>query len=296
MRIVTSILIAFVLVGIAGSASARTPTPTTTPTPTPAVTLAPPTFTPSPAQFSTFEGQCWLDARPCNGQTVSARINGAVCVSPASYSYVPPDADQVLFVLKVPSKDVTPGCGSEGATVQFFVGDRAVGQPSVWHAGATEIRAFVVGFPFAHFAGALRIDRRLSNESLVPYVGGNLCGYGVFGPPPYGYGAEVFSNEQQPGCGTEGAQITFKLLDAQGNVAGVAREKGNWHAWGGLSGPQQLDLTFGPAGSITMPGTGSGGASLDGGTPWARLPVVLELVGLAAAALGLALRRRATTR
>lgn len=274
-----------------GIVEARTPTPTLTASATPA-----PTFTPSPDQFSTFQGPCWLDAHRCNGQTMSARIDGTVCVSFA-ISYVPPDADQPLFFLKVPSKEVTPGCGSEGATVQFFVGDQQVRQPSVWHAGTAQIRRFIAGYPFADFAGDLRIDRRLSNETLLPYIGGNVCGYGEFGQPPspypYPYGAVVFSTEQQPGCGVDGLQITFKLLDAQGNVIAVANQTATWHAWDGVSDPQQLDLTFGPANLITMPGTGDGDAS---GAPWARLPVALGLVGLAGAALGLALRRRARAR
>jgi hypothetical protein len=99
----------------------------------------------------------------------------------------------------------------------------------------------------------------------------------------------VYSAEQQAGCGVEGSQVTFKLLDPQGNVIAVDRETGTWHAWDGVSYPQQVDLTFGPAGGITMPGTGDkpGGAS-----PWLPLSVGLALVGLAGGIGGFALRGR----
>jgi hypothetical protein len=102
----------------------------------------------------------------------------------------------------------------------------------------------------------------------------------------------AYSAEQQAGCGVEGSQVTFKLLDAQGNVVAVANEKGTWHAWDGVSELQQLNLTFGPRGVITMPGTGTG----DGTNAWRTVAIGLASLGMAGAGLGLALRKRAMTR
>jgi hypothetical protein len=107
------------------------------------------------------------------------------------------------------------------------------------------------------------------------------------------YEAVVYSAEQQAGCGVEGAQVSFKLLDAQGNVIAVARETGTWHAWDGVSAPQQLNLTFGPPGFITMPGTGTGGGPQRAAAPWGPLALALASLGLAGGIAALALRRRA---
>ncbi len=41
------------------------------------------------------------------------------------------------------------------------------------------------------------------------------------------------------------AQVTFKILDARGNVFAVANETGTWHAWDGINEPPPLNLTFG---------------------------------------------------
>jgi hypothetical protein len=111
----------------------------------------------------------------------------------------------------------------------------------------------------------------------------------------------VYSAEQQAGCGTEGAQVTFKLLDAQGNVIAVANEKATWHAWDAVfEHIQRLDLTFGPAAVITMPGTGMGDALRSATSAFATLVVALSGIGLVGvatgAALDLMLRRQATTR
>jgi hypothetical protein len=109
------------------------------------------------------------------------------------------------------------------------------------------------------------------------------------------YGAVVYSAEQQAGCGVEGAEVSFKLLDTAGNVIAVANEKGTWHAWDGVSAPQQLNLTIVPVGSagIKMANVGTGGPQAGGTSVWASLSLVLVSVGLGGVAAGAALRRRA---
>jgi hypothetical protein len=189
----------------------------------------------------------------------------------------------------VPPDEVLPGCGREGALVTFFVGDQQAAQMVEWHAGEDLRVDLIVGAPFAYFeftGVTAQIEQmiRTGNAEIVPLVGNKPCGYGNV----------VYSNEQESGCGVEGSQVTFELVDAQGNVVAVAREKGVWHAWDGISF-QWFDLTFGPAGGITMPGTGTGDASGGEGSAWGTLSVLLGFAGLTGAALGRALRKQAMT-
>ena len=109
------------------------------------------------------------------------------------------------------------------------------------------------------------------------------------------YHIKVFSS-QLTGCGTEGAEVTFKIVDAQGSVIAVANEKGVWHVWDEELEPSQLlNLTFSTGSGITMPGTGAGDGA-DEESLWSSLAVLLVLVGLGSAAIGLVFRRQAMTR
>jgi hypothetical protein len=166
--------------------------------------------------------------------------------------------------------------------VTFFVDGQQAARTAVWRSGGggdpSRILNIIVGHPFARFIVVL--DGR-----VVPYIGEKLCGNSEV----------VYSNEQEPGCGVEGSQITFKLLDAQGNVVAVANERAIWHAWDGVSDPQRLALTFGPAGGITLPGTGTGHGPERAAALWGPLALALTSLGLAGG-IALAFRRRAITR
>ncbi|MBI5947954.1 MAG: hypothetical protein HY875_07440 [Chloroflexi bacterium] len=117
------------------------------------------------------------------------------------------------------------------------------------------------------------------------YVGEQLCGKGKTEFTGEGaakvtvYYADVFSREQTPGCGFEGAQIRFKIGER------FASQTAIWKA-----GPVQLDVTFGnvqpaviptftpvPRTSTPVPGAGAQGAGAqtpgsEAGTPGATLP------------------------
>jgi hypothetical protein len=206
------------------------------------------------------------------------------------------------FQLSVPSEEAVPGCGREGAVVTFFVDSRQAPQTAVWHSsGMALFINVIIGPPFARFSGVVYTNLRLGNEIIVPYVGDESCGdkapsHWVGAGPYYAYGVVVYSNEQQAGCGSEGAHVIFKLLDAQGNVIAVANETATWHAWDGVSDPQQLNLTFGPAGVITTPNTGTGDGPEQATAPWGHLALALASLGLTGGVAALALRRRAMTR
>lgn len=274
-----------IVVGMASFVLSITAATAATPTPTPT-----PAATPSPDQISTFRGSCWLNAQLCQGQTMTARVGDTVCATDSN-PVVPTDGqNRLLFTLRVPSAEVVPGCGTEGAQVTFFVGDQQAVETAAWHAGAQQFMFFVAGNPFARFDGSLS-KQPSPGSQLVPFVGATRCGFGYWGPA--GYEADVLSPSQQPGCGTEGAQVTFKILDARGNVFAVANETGTWHAWDGINEPPPLNLTFGTsAGSgAGLPNTGDGSPE---GLPWASLALLLGSLGLVVTAFGLTLRRRAT--
>jgi hypothetical protein len=202
-----------------------------------------------------------------------------------------PDAG-FSYQVEVASQGAILGCGVEGAAVTFLVEGKQAAETAVWHSGVFQHLTLIAGPPFAMFTGTFSINRELTSENLTGFVGTTACGtYGewIGGGPVYSYVIEVFSN-QLPGCGTEGAPVTFKILTQGGAIIATANETGTWHIWNDdLTPAQSLNLTFGPAGRITMPGTGGGASPGSSG----GLPVALGLAGLAGAALGLALRRQA---
>jgi len=285
------ILVACLCAGFAassrGEANAQSPTPTGATAPISTPTPAPP----EPADFAVIP---WVNARNSARQVI-AKIGETVCATG-----VPTTGSGLgIFGVSVPSAEALPGCGRDGAVVTFFVDGQQAPQTAIWHSrafpGASQLVQLIIGPPFARFFGGVSPSKLSPGQEVVPYVADTVCGYGEANDPRDAYEAVVYSSEQQAGCGTEGAQVTFKLLDAQGGVIAVANEKGTWHAWDGVSAPQQLILTFGPAGGITMPGTGTGDVSPGEASVWGWLTLLLALGGLASAA-GLALRRRAMTR
>ena len=270
------------------TAYAATPTPTLTPVPVSTATPVPP----EPAVFDVIP---WVNGRN-SAREVTAKIGETLCATGVPTII---GGSRVVYQLSVPSEETVPGCGREGAAVTFFVEGQPAPQTGIWHSGMFQNLTIIIGPPFARFSGVAYANVRLGNETIVPYVGHESCGskapsqwIGI--GPYYNYGAVVYSGEQQSGCGVEGSEVTFKLLDAQGNVVAVANQTATWHAWDGVSDPQRLDLTFGPVGGITMPGTGEG--PQQGGNAWGRLWPVLGFVGAAGVAGGLAVRRRVLQR
>lgn len=279
---------------MSSTAHAATPTPTVTSTPTA-------TSTPSPQQVARFGGEEWADG-DLSTDSITARIGDVVCGNGGPLPIA--DAPSVYHI-DVVSEQVTPGCGHEGATINFFVGDRQAPQTAVWHGGSSSTLNLIVGPPFARISGSTSLScDQMVEHHIVPFINGVACGDenfgGAFGPPcngqglgyqnPVWYQDIVLSAQQQTGCGVESAPITFKLLDLKGNVVSTANETGTWHAWdGGVSDAQQLNLTFPPATTIHVGNVGDGPAS--GASPWLPLSVGLASLGLASGIGGFALRR-----
>lgn len=306
--IVAFSLCAVLLLLNARAAYARTPIPTTTPIFTPAPTATP---IPAPEHIAQFLGKVWLNVFGGYGKTgpVTARVDGTICATEAPPCPNPPclvpPADPPPhtrdFHLDVVSAEVKPGCGYEGAPVAFYVGETPANTTAIWLAGASQEVNLTVGPPFAFFQGAVTFDPDLvrTGHELVwginAYVGDVLCGRetrGVFAGLPYF--VVVDSAEQKAGCGTEGAEVTFKLRDRAGNLVGAAREKGTWHAWGNGNTGQNVNLTMAPVegGGIRVGNVGTGRAESTR-LPWLGAAAALAVGGFAATAGGMALLRRA---
>ena len=233
---------------MSSTAHAATPTPTVTSTPTA-------TSTPSPQQVARFGGEEWADG-DLSTDSITARIGDVVCGNGGPLPIA--DAPSVYHI-DVVSEQVTPGCGHEGATINFFVGDRQAPQTAVWHGGSSSTLNLIVGPPFARISGSTSLSAtRWSNTTSFPSSTVSRAatrtsvahlarrnGQGLGYQNPVWYQDIVLSAQQQTGCGVESAPITFKLLDLKGNVVSTANETGTWHAWdGGVSDDSSSTLLF----------------------------------------------------
>lgn len=274
---------AALLLGKAHPLEAATPTPTTTATP-----IA--TAGPAPV-VAGFRGTAWVDGRPGGGR-IEARVGTVVCGDATTLGMV--DAGP-SYNLAVASETEKAGCGRPGAVITFFVDGRQANETATWDsaAGKSQSLTLMVGAPFAQFWGKAAIAAISGDDRVVPYVGDKPCGRQVSSwmgsESPYGYQVVVYSADQQAGCGTESAEVTFKLLDGQGKLIAVAPEKGVWHAWDGESQLPRLDLTMVRT-NIRMPPTGDGPTAGDPDWSW-RIVLALVFPGIGLVCAGGVLRR-----
>ncbi len=249
-----------------------------------------------------------------------AKIGGVVCGTETQSPISPPDSGVVCRFVQVKSDALVPGCGKPGATITFLVdgkpADRIaewsdaekqyvpITEGPKWEPGTLGSLTLIVGPPFARIWGMADLQLRTGDEKIIPYVGDTACGYletsWMGASPPYGYTVAVYSRDLQPGCGYEGATITFKEFDAVGKVLlATSNQTATWHAWDGTSSSmQKADLTLMPVAPTGM-SVGSMGDGSSGTRMW---PMTLAVVGLALAgastlAAGIAIRgRRAALR
>lgn len=285
-----SVGLALLTVGLAQAQTrTSTPTATSTATETPA-----PTATVSPAQPAHFRGSAWVDARP-SAEDITAKIGDVVCGT--AKQQIMADAPNRYDLTVVP-ESVTAGCGRDGAVIAFFIGGREVSQRFAWRAGSVANVDLIAGPQFAYIIGNAAF-RCPSNAIVAPYINDVSCGYtnpfeALLAPCSGNsepFSVIVYSSQQQAGCGVEGSEITFKFVDAQGNVVATANEKGVWHAWDGTPPPQQLNLTFAPTRGIKLGNVGDGTSQTSDSDP-SGLPIItLFALGLIGLATGATLRR-----
>lgn len=185
------------------------------------------TLTPSPSPFqvrsAAFYGLACADS-DCltRDRQVVAKVSGVECASTTTGNTWSDGQDQSYYRIEVPPEADVAGCGTEGATVDFYIDGRKANQTGIWANGSENPLAIWVGPDFALFGGQIVCGGSACYScwqscygSLVEaFIGGQLCG----AMSPYGslltggYGPLVVKSEEaQPGCGTPGATVTFKV-------------------------------------------------------------------------------------
>jgi hypothetical protein len=238
-----------------------------------------------------FSGSAWVDAQP-SFEAVTAKIGDTLCgeAFPVSIGGGTPS-----FVLDVASDETIPGCGKAGAEVTFFIGGKRANQTAQWQAteGLISLGYLVVGPPFAVFGGKVSLPDPPSQQTVVPFIGDTSCGYQtnpwVGEGPVYGYAVVVYPKELVEGCGVDGAEVTFKLVNEQ--TRQVVAEAMGRAIWRPMASEGDVNLVFTRVPLVEMPvAGGSGGFSLTWWTP------ALAVGGLVALGAGAAVLRRRSAR
>ncbi|MDI6857307.1 MAG: hypothetical protein QME71_03215 [Dehalococcoidia bacterium] len=272
-------------------AEAQTPEPVSTVPETPAENL--PTIAPLPTAqpTATFLGNAWVNAR-LSDEPVFAKIGDVVCGE--ARRFVPPGAYGSVYEVEVASADDRAGCGYEGATVTFLIGDRTANESGIWRSGQTTQLVLTVGPPFAQFFGTASVDPAttdLNDPQVVPYVNGLDCGYQLNpwqgAGSPFGYHVVVYSAEIKAGCATDGQEVSFKLVDKRtGEIAAEAMGRAIWYP---LAFERDINLAFTRVPVAQIPVAGGDGGT---GVTWAPVFAIGGLLILVGGIGGLLAIRR----
>lgn len=290
---VLSVMALFLALGLAStSAEVVSVTPTVTPLPDiPEEAL--PTVPPEPVvpPSANFSGSAWVNARP-SIERITAKIGDVVCGEATPGQRGGPPS---FYTLYVASDEVVPGCGKPGSRIAFFVGSDEANETAEWQASdRIQFLRLTVGPPFAMFSGKLTLTNPPVQEEVLPFVGSNACGYQLNpwmgAGPTYGYSVVVYPRELVQGCGFDGAEVTFKLVNKETReVTAEAMGTAIWHP---MAAEDNVNLAFTSVPVVQVPVAGSDGG--ESGVTWAPF-VVVAAVLLPAAGLSLLLVRRKST-
>jgi hypothetical protein len=172
-----------------------------------------------------FSGHACVDSN-CSqsklGLPVVAKIGGVVCGETETDYPISDGIEQSLYTILVAPIEKTPGCGTEGATIDFYINGRKTRQTATWTDGGFTSLALWTGPDFAAYSGYTTCNGKpcyncfspCATATIQAYIGDEMCGDDT----PYGwligngYGPMiVLSNEQRAGCGTPGATVHFKI-------------------------------------------------------------------------------------
>jgi hypothetical protein len=191
------------------------------------------------ADWAHFMGLVWLDGtEPPMGTLVQAFVGDTECGEHKTTiggnvagQWVGGFIGRAIYLISVPSSDKRPGCGTEGASITFWVGGREAHQTGQWRSGDTQFLHLTVGAQPAIFSGDVTIDGDpvLRDVPIQALIGDVLCGdlrVAYDSEPPLMEESEyrhlaVLPSEARAGCGTEGAQIRFLVKGIQAKETAV---------------------------------------------------------------------------
>jgi len=203
------------------------------------------------------------ELEPLYGRTVVALIDGKVCGVGLHRVWG-------AVLLPLPSSTQAPGCGEAGAVVSFAVDGFAVPDTLLWRPGEHEGFTFTLdaspeaatagpAFAYYTFEIAARPAGYVGQpeQFIEAFIDGVPCG-SAGGLGPASLVVAVAPEELLPGCGHDGATVSFKLNGA--DIAGpVAWEPGFHEGPDSSVGASSASPAVSGGNSITPPDTGDGG-------------------------------------
>lgn len=178
---------------------------------------------------ATFRGYACVDTR-CGeselGREVVAKINGVECGTATTALPVSDGEPVSWYWIEVPSALEQPGCGANGAIVEFYIDGVLAEQTGTWAPGEIHLDIWT-GPDFMHLTGSLSCNGAGcfscpdllgycdSGIDVSAYVGDELCG----STSPAGWlltgtgyqDLSVDSDEATSGCGTPGATVRLEV-------------------------------------------------------------------------------------
>jgi hypothetical protein len=194
-----------------GSAS-PSPLESLTPQVTPTSTATP--VEGFPTDFMFIGGTVWVDAEPVI-TNVSAVIDGIECAT--TTTSLLGESAVSGFYFSVPSDQVRAGCGVPGAVIEFIVDGATAPVTVQWQPASHPPIDLIIGAPFARYFGTFTYTGDVQSFVVAALIGTSLCGsyagpqQGTGGPGSYTYFILVESQESEPGCGHDGADVVFHL-------------------------------------------------------------------------------------
>jgi hypothetical protein len=170
-----------------------------------------------------FSGSAFINAAPVDRPRVRALIEGQDCTGP--WNLIPPDLDQAFFWISVFSAEHVPGCGEAGDQITFTINGLVANETATWTkvpggtAPLSERNSrlmLTVGAPFAVFGPRVE-ERDAAGKQVWGYgytvaamVSGQVCAVGL--PRVWDSIMVIVPSETtKPGCGREGATVTFAV-------------------------------------------------------------------------------------
>jgi hypothetical protein len=184
-----------------------------------------------PDRLTGFRGLAFINATPADNPRVRAFIDGLDCTGPQQL--IPPDLDHAFFWISVLSSALLPGCGDDGDVVTFTINGLAANETAMYTAALTRQEGvsppgqtplqderyslnLTVGVPFAVFWPEVyeydEVGHRefTYGHTVAALIDGQVCADGVSR-----VWASILiivpSETMKPGCGHEGAIVTFAV-------------------------------------------------------------------------------------